>query len=546
MDSSEKVLNATVKMTVETDVDLKDVIMKFRGPYIYKELCGTEYKDSMSNHITVKCNDKPIYPSTNANANRDYFVADYRRILGRIIQYVYCERKCKINKIIISTKRPEEDDAAYKDIYTYTDIDNIYFEGEKFDFSAKLNNQYVIIGMPVNIFEDESKLYPYSQAYLYCLQNDNCKLQLFTQYYVYTSDSVDERYTYTIDLLFGKNKDRKGIYYYWNNELVPQYEIEEKNGQYILHWSDIRLKVCEREIQADNKTQNYINFAEYLLTQNSTKGTVYISETDKNIIACIEKILNSKILKKEDYKEFCAKIQDYIYQNEYYKKDLIQNQIAVMDGLPYNTGVLDENYKYIKGTKQPNGTYKFDADKDKGIYYYAEPTRLSLIYTDYLYYFKKLGIISINDGQNNLYIQLTPNKEDWIIGYSGKDKVDIKADLKILRKIESFNPQILPSLCLNNTGNNNKNEYPADYVVEEIIEHTNEIIYFKNYFEGIIDVISENKDYITDEYENVITGERKNEVINSCSYLADNSVSQITADINFIKIYYIRLQWWQT
>lgn len=358
-------------MSIESTVELQGVIEKYSN-YYKKDPIMTERNTSIHN-----------------------FTADYRRVLSDILYSLYIDNSKSIDsngeivKISINGKE-------------YTNIKEVRIVSESYKrviFSATCTEQSkepypVTMCIPLAMFSISSSKYAKNknfdlgdndlisdseEGFYYLKKDQEFNLQFYNFYVVYNNQNREPgeyiAYKYVnehcciIDLFFGSRGNKKGIYYFFKNELVPMYELYKDGENYKINWTNIRQCMIQDEIKIDE----------------------FEVETDLDVI---DSFYEMNSFEKNLYTEF----EDVVVKYIWHKFVFVDDEVTLM------------------GKKQEDGTYVYTiasgSDEKENIQYCTTPHIFNNPISDFYYRFDQFGKIVID----NFCMELDVNKNDWIIG----------------------------------------------------------------------------------------------------------------------------------
>ncbi|MCI5727794.1 MAG: hypothetical protein MR274_09865 [Clostridium sp.] len=322
--------------TLETTVDISEIIQEYRGEYIgsskgYKNPKGCSDSDGYIYWdyfqpcfcvIKTKENGETeyVYPSLRYK-DRKYYSGksvndcsrvDIRRIIGDVLYCLYIE-KIFIGEVNCIKINNEE----------YKGIKNVSFVGENDQRIIFYDESDKKILIPISLDSKESKLYPFSKKGLFVLKdkNKNINLNIWEQRIVNSKNfkSYDKPYRdFYVDLFYGSYNEEVGIFFYFENEIKSLYTINKRS----------EITVCDlkctffisRYIKYSFDKDENIKYDDYKNLQNSDdireKFIKLINEKFKKYVYSQKKIDNYSIIKSNNsnsYKvqfEFCNYIFD--------------------------------------------------------------------------------------------------------------------------------------------------------------------------------------------------------------------------------------------
>lgn len=321
----------------------------------------------------------------------------------------------------------------------YSEINNIFLEKDYVMFEAISNGDKVKVCMPIQTMgkydKDEHNGHSFiekigyqpsrkSTEGLYVLEKGKTRLNLYRGYTFW--ERPDEVWTY-VDLFYGTLETdegiKKGIFYYFNGELISKYAIGEKGDTFYL--SNIRANFSGSE---NNKGE--------LALKNGDKKPSFIQELvslEPEIVDikkdAIQKFLEEDIT-EDNIKEFVRVFEEnIIYPNKInFKKYLFERSRE--DLRRYRHKIEDRIYYYIQLVEETS--------EDNNIFFWDEN--------------KLTAELEIENerGDNSLFIKLHKEQDDWelrlLSDVENKNEVKPLVNYGKIRKIlgENINlPEII-------------------------------------------------------------------------------------------------------
>jgi cell division protease FtsH len=429
-----KVSDSTVVCTVEVKEASKisNIIENYRGTKYVNERGGSygeRYSDILSEGIYgfwIKKDNRHLYPSYHHNSDAIVFEGvDIRRVVAHILL-----EGVEVTAINIQNE-------------SYIDIDGISSENGRIVFDAMSGGDKVKVCIPINLNNKKSNISRKSTEGFYVLNKGTEQhLQIYqSSHTVYDKKKYEWESNYplfTVDLFYGKinynGKLRKGLFYYYQRELVSKYAIEKDDeNKYIL--SDIRYSFyndSKQEYKITNKG-NKVSFIGGLKTNEE----III---DENLF---KEFLEETYIDAKSTNDFKIKFEGAIVEEIKYPIKGIYKE--------YDKDA-EKNIEYL--CKKVGKTYSFALETPTPIYYLVELNeRKNIVGSDYSYMLcDRLGDLKIEENNSLIRITLSPQYNDWVIEYCDGEK-SIKVTYKVLSQCIS-QTIIIPSIP-------HSNEYPV-------------------------------------------------------------------------------------
>lgn len=488
--------------------NVKSAIKKFRGKnYVYPKNSGAygdQYKDLLPAGVVgfkTYIDEELISPA--CNGNKEIFEGvDIRRVVSEILK---TDAAVQVTKLSIAGKE-------------YRDIKNIRNHKNRICFDAWERDddkeEQVTACVPIDISRYSSRIVTESiEDGLYILKSSDVDLDIYEMANSSIHRLVDPRYNEKVrlheeikpehvayvDLFYGQNKGKRGVFFYYQGKLYSKYSAEKVTDyRYKLYYSDIRksFEYCgsygnslDRCIASDNLLKENISFNlereeeeffdERILEDREVMGYLdsvvvvdkerterFVEWMQKNIIRDLQCPPEGHIYLRE-LTPFHKMVQKYtISSNEFIMYNFNSQYIVA---IRENKGNIHTDYSSFEWADY--GRFRYELDEE-GRYTYlwlsAKSEDYVLSYDNLNVSFSKLMALSaikeIIDGMEKLEDTDLQNVTSW--GQRNKDKI-----ISIIEYIDRY-PEVKAYLEKKSISGHGMN----DYIIRRDLYREHEIV----------------------------------------------------------------------